>query len=91
MAVLPETKHVLLIDRDVTMRQRVASVLLGAGYRVTGFPSPERAFVSMSHERHDAIIASLDWPPSINAKRGAGAQATCGGCPTDGALPRRAG
>jgi len=69
MAVLPETKHVLLIDRDVTMRQRVATVLLAAGYRVTGFPSPEPAFVSMSHERHDAVIASLDWPPSINAKR----------------------
>ncbi len=56
MGTSPETKHLLLIDEDEVMRDRVASTLIDAGYQVVAVARPELA---PAGEPHDAIVAAL--------------------------------
>ena len=69
MTVSPETKHVLLIDEDATMREQVRKILLKDGHRVTALPSLEAGPEASSRPGYDAAVVSLDWPPSRNSQR----------------------
>jgi DNA-binding NtrC family response regulator len=65
----PQTRYVLLIDRDDAMRERVRAILAGAGFRVTDCADFGRAERKLAVERHDAAVVSLDWPLRDNARR----------------------
>jgi DNA-binding NtrC family response regulator len=69
MALTPEIKHILLIDGDETVRARVQEIPTGSGHHVTSFAGIEQATRRPARHGYDAIVASLDWPPSSNPQR----------------------
>jgi len=69
MTVSPETKHILLIDGDAEMRDRVRRALLEVGHRVSAFPSMKQSAGQQNPPAYDALVVSLDWPASRNIQR----------------------
>jgi len=58
----PETKRVLLIEKDAAMRDRVETIMLGAGYQVSAPPDPVEAARISGRRDHDAIVVALPGP-----------------------------
>jgi signal transduction histidine kinase/CheY-like chemotaxis protein len=54
--------HVLLIEDDAVERQRVADLLLGAGYRVSVAPSGQEAMAQLKAMSFDAVVLDLVMP-----------------------------
>ena len=54
--------HVLLIEDDAVERQRVANLLLDAGYRVSVAPSGQEAMAQLHAMSFDAVVLDLVMP-----------------------------
>jgi DNA-binding NtrC family response regulator len=57
--IAPDTKRVLLIEGDASMRTRVEAGLAGAGYHVSAAAAPADGAALLAREQFDAVIASI--------------------------------
>jgi len=67
VAVLPETRRIILIEGDPRIRREVGAILEHGPYALSQFADLREAAPALRLRQHDAVIASLEWPAPANA------------------------
>lgn len=56
---MPDTKHVLVVDDDGSIRELVGTLLRGEGFEVDDAPSGKAAIASLIEKEYDAVVLDL--------------------------------
>jgi DNA-binding NtrC family response regulator len=77
----PTVKQILLLEKDVAMRQQVQDLLVAAGYRVTASGHATGVGEQLASGRYDALVASLDSVESGDPRKLQRLKRQAGGAP----------
>ena len=67
MPELTEKRRIVVIERDDRIRLEIQTVLERLHYYVQPFSDTREAAPALRQRRHDAVLASLEWPLPANA------------------------